>query len=673
MKSVEVAAFIIPTEDTISSRQCETSLSSLVEGELKSSDATDDCSTTSSFSSLKQLDHARYWIYVSHFFAQFSDEAWQFSLSLFLAAFSNYQSLFLVCSYGIVSQLSICAFGSTSGRFVDETSSNRLRTARIFLGTQSLCVLIATACSYYALQRVHEMMLASQPTRRATGSSPAEMDGESIEGDTEDQASFAWSEDSVTVILVILIHFFGPLAELASQGFLVAMERDWIVAMVPATTAPLQDENDQTVASVGTPTEYGTASTGRVITGREWLAETNVRMKQLVLTCKVVAPAVAGWVVGVFDRNANASENDTSNHHSASTEAATDTHDSSSHNLTTAALLVGLVNVTAVAVEYLATARVYYMVPALHRPASASSPSHSTLVSPSTIELPTVQESQQSGGEGAIDSSESLRLNDDESIEDKPGSAKHEVLGDMGARSDAIAMTNDPEVTDKTSLSSCRFLLPSGWTVYFQQPIAYGGLGLALLYVNILTFSALMTAFLVSRGMALATVGLLRGISAALGLLGTMAYHVSVKSTSLVTTGLWSIVFEFMCLSVCFASFFVPSYIGSIRLLVGGVLASRIGLWVFDISVTQMMQEFIPEGIRGVVGGTQQSLNALFQFIPNVMGLVFYKPSEFYVYGATGYLAVGIAMVLYFVGVYQRAKRLFPEAGGGSYSLPGEV
>ena len=85
------------------------------------------------------------------------------------------------------------------------------------------------------------------------------------------------------------------------------------------------------------------------------------------------------------------------------------------------------------------------------------------------------------------------------------------------------------------------------------------------------------------------------------------------------------------------------------------------------------MQELIPEGIRGVVGGTQQSLNALFQFIPNVMGLVFYKPSEFYVYGATGYLAVGIAMVLYFVGVYQRAKRLFPETGGGSYSLPGEV
>ena len=567
MKSVEVAAFIIPTEDTISSRQCETNLSSLVEGEGKSSDATDDYSTTSSFSSLKQLDHARYWIYVSHFFAQFSDEAWQFSLSLFLAAFSNYQSLFLVCSYGIVSQLRKCAFGSTSGRFVDETSSiNRLRTARIFLGTQSLCVLIATACSYYALQRVHEMMLASQPTRRAVGSSPAEMDGESIEGDTEDQASFAWSEDSVTVILVILIHVFGPLAELASQGFLVAMERDWIVAMVPATTTPLQDENDQTVASVGTPSEYGTTSTGRVITGREWLAETNVRMKQLVLTCKVVAPAVAGWVVGVFDRNANASENDTSNH--ASTEAATDTHDSSSHNLTTAALLVGLVNVTAVAVEYLATARVYFMVPALHRPASTSS----TLVSPATIELPTVQESQQSEGESTIDSSHNLRLNHDESIEDKPGSAKNEDFGDMGTRSDDISMPDAPEVTDKTSLSSCRFLLPSGWTVYFQQPIAYGGLGLALLYVNILTFSALMTAFLVSRGMALATVGLLRGISAALGLLGTMAYHVSVKSTSLVTTGLWSIVFEFMCLSVCFASFFVPSYIGSIRLLVGGVL-----------------------------------------------------------------------------------------------------
>ncbi|KAL7574171.1 hypothetical protein ACA910_014849 [Epithemia clementina (nom. ined.)] len=123
-----------------------------------------------------------------------------------------------------------------------------------------------------------------------------------------------------------------------------------------------------------------------------------------------------------------------------------------------------------------------------------------------------------------------------------------------------------------------------------------------------------MTAYLVSRGMALEAVGLLCGVASALRLLGTVAYHMSVSKTSLVTTGLWSIVLEFVCLSICFVSFFVKSYNGSMTLLVAGVCASRIGLWVFDVSVTQMMQELVPEGIRGVMGGTQQSLNACFNF-----------------------------------------------------------
>lgn len=163
---------------------------------------------------------------------------------------------------------------------------------------------------------------------------------------------------------------------------------------------------------------------------------------------------------------------------------------------------------------------------------------------------------------------------------------------------------------------------------------------LASRYLNALTFGGLMTGFLVWRGMHLETVGVWRGISAAVGLAGTFVYHFSVKRTTLVSTGMWSVVYQFLCISLSFASLFVEDYNLSIIMLIGGVCASRVGLWVFDIAVTQLMQEFIPAGVRGVVGGTQQSLNAFFQLLSFGLGLVFPDPRQFHIYVSAGYGAV---------------------------------
>jgi iron-regulated transporter 1 len=172
--------------------------------------------------------------------------------------------------------------------------------------------------------------------------------------------------------------------------------------------------------------------------------------------------------------------------------------------------------------------------------------------------------------------------------------------------------------------------------------------------LNALTFGAIMTAYLVFRGMRLETVGIWRGISSAVGLAGTFVYHASVKRTTLVNTGMWSIIYEFACLSICFASLFVDDFNLSMGMLIAGACASRIGLWVFDIAVTQLFQEFIPDGIRGAVGGTQQSLNAFFSLFSFGLGLVFPDPREFHIYIAAGYGAVGVAAIMYTLGVYIR-------------------
>jgi len=178
-----------------------------------------------------------------------------------------------------------------------------------------------------------------------------------------------------------------------------------------------------------------------------------------------------------------------------------------------------------------------------------------------------------------------------------------------------------------------------------------------------------MIGYLVWGGMQLRTVGTWRGIAAVVGLVGTAAYRRSIQQTTLVRTGLWSITYQFACITVsfialvlvCLGKYSHPSdddgndqdhgsilttRTGLLWLMIAGICASRIGLYVFDISVTQLMQEFIPSGIRGVVGGTQQSLNAFFQFTKFGLGLVWPDPAHFYIVVAVGYSAVCVYYVL---------------------------
>jgi iron-regulated transporter 1 len=171
-----------------------------------------------------------------------------------------------------------------------------------------------------------------------------------------------------------------------------------------------------------------------------------------------------------------------------------------------------------------------------------------------------------------------------------------------------------------------------------------------------------MTAYLVWRGMRLETVSVWRGVSSAVGLTGTFAYSLSMKFCSVETTGMWSIVFQLFCLTLSYISLFVGDYNTSLVMLVTGVCASRVGLWVFDIAMTQLFQECIPNPIRGVVGGVQQSLNAFFEVNSFALGIIIPDPHQFYIYVAAGYGSVAVAMLLYTFGVYTRRDKLRPQS-----------
>ncbi|KAG8443029.1 hypothetical protein GDO86_011735 [Hymenochirus boettgeri] len=72
-----------------------------------------------------------------------------------------------------------------------------------------------------------------------------------------------------------------------------------------------------------------------------------------------------------------------------------------------------------------------------------------------------------------------------------------------------------------------------------------------------------------------------------------------------------------------------PDSFISIILLFSGVILARVGLWSFDLTVTQLLQENIPELERGVVNGVQSSMNYLMDLVHFVMVILAPQPQQF--------------------------------------------
>lgn len=555
------------------------------------------------------LEQAKKILYSSHFVAKFSELGWQFCLILFLTALTNYKSLALVSTYGLFTGLVSCLAGPSAGALVD-SNHDRLIIAQVFIWVQNLSVIIATTCCFFLLRLVpaiHEGGIGLNSHNQSVPSL--------IFPELAPPATYK------TWVLIIAVHIFGAIGKLTDQSMTVAMERDWIVVMSKVAGKDYYDDDDEEDESFGnliSPTRsqsdmssvsIGNASLGsnvelndeiiRKLKEKSWLSQTNTSMKQIDLICKVAAPAAAGIFFAYFDN------------HKLGEETIEDSH---WYNLSYAALIIGGLNLISLLVEYSCIQKIYDKIPSLAmRKYNASA-----------------------------NKSKSSRFN--HSGNDKDNSENEDII-----------WTSNNQGKSK---DSCRpFALPRGLEIYLRQPIFFGGFALSLLYLNVLTFGALMTAYLVWRGMSYESIGTLRGVSSIIGLLGTVIFHFSSRRYSLSFTGTWSIMFQFTCLSLCYGSLYVSNQTVSLIMLILGVIASRIGLYVFDLTITQLMQIMIPEDIRGVIGGVQKSLNGFFDLTTYGLGLIFADPSDFSILVATGFASVGISMCLYIWGMnhYQDA------------------
>ncbi|KAF7708459.1 hypothetical protein HF521_017516 [Silurus meridionalis] len=253
-------------------------------------------------------------------------------------------------------------------------------------------------------------------------------------------------------------------------------------------------------------------------------------------------------------------------------------------------------------------------------------------------------------------------------------------------------------------LGTCK----EGWKTYYRQPVFLAGVGLAFLYTTVLGFDCITTGYAYTQGISGSLLSFLMGVSAMAGLLGTVLFTNLRKTYGLIKTGMISSCLHLSCLLLCVCSVFAPgspmdlsmlkesnasdlgemngeghtllpdrssihwtnntvlfenapggpapeSYM-SIILLFLGVITARIGLWSFDLTVTQLLQENICESERGIVNGVQSSLNYMMDLLHFLMVISAPQPQHFGIFVIISVLFITAGHIMYFVYAW-KAKR----------------
>jgi iron-regulated transporter 1 len=187
-----------------------------------------------------------------------------------------------------------------------------------------------------------------------------------------------------------------------------------------------------------------------------------------------------------------------------------------------------------------------------------------------------------------------------------------------------------------TNSSSIDDFLYSLNTYFLHQPSLPTSVALSLLYLTVMSFGPLMTAYLAWRGMEEGVLSLWRGAGAASGISATLIFPYLQQKLGLLRTAMLALWFQFLCLLFGVASSSSPSSAATSSsnnnkstLLVVGLVLSRFGLWTFDLAANQLIQETVHVDKLGRVNGVQSSLQSFCQMFAYVAGVVVWQPEKF--------------------------------------------
>nr|XP_020488834.1 solute carrier family 40 member 1 [Labrus bergylta] len=340
-------------------------------------------------------------------------------------------------------------------------------------------------------------------------------------------------------------------------------------------------------------------------------------------------------------------------------------------------------NLFSMCLEYTLLWKVYQKTPALAVKAGQKEQQQELkqLSSPKELE----------NGQSPEESSQPL-MNENSVVVDKPDSPKQQGL---------CHQVTEPLRT-----------LKGGWVSYYNQNIFFAGMSLAFLYMTVLGFDCITTGYAYTQGLNGSVLSLLMGASAISGICGTVAFTWVRRKCGLIRTGFISGITQLSCLMLCVVSVFAPgspfdlsvspfkdlythlmgettlpeadhilngvltvgnsttdapaaelpplqSYM-SVSLLFAGVIAARVGLWSFDLTVTQLIQENVIESERGVINGVQNSMNYLLDLLHFIMVILAPNPEAFGLLVIISVSFVAMGHIMYFGFAFKNlGNRLF--------------
>ncbi|XP_069077662.1 ferroportin-like [Pleurodeles waltl] len=331
------------------------------------------------------------------------------------------------------------------------------------------------------------------------------------------------------------------------------------------------------------------------------------------------------------------------------------------------------------------------------------------------------------------DEQEMQHLNEEkEPLPDKNASVNGHLMEEKISNNRMPQEMETPSCSDSITRPFCTFR--DAWVAYYQQPVFLAGMGLAFLYMTVLGFESIATGYAFTQGLSGSVLGILMGISAIVGILGTVAFTRLQRSYGLVWTGIISGIAHLSSLMLCVVSVFLPTHpldaslssltnttikslknissgsgfldaitevnlttgmenliesssvasegmkmspyyvpFLSVSLLFAGIIAARAGLWSFDLTVTQLIQENVAESERGIVNGVQSSMNNLLVLLRFIMVIIAPDPESFGLLVLISASFVAMGHMMYFRYAQKTlGKKLFACCSRES-SMPPEV
>ncbi|KAK0725504.1 Ferroporti-1 [Lasiosphaeris hirsuta] len=226
-----------------------------------------------------------------------------------------------------------------------------------------------------------------------------------------------------------------------------------------------------------------------------------------------------------------------------------------------------------------------------------------------------------------------------------------------------------PEVTvssgSRLGITAYQVLPISSLPFYFNHPAFLPSFALSLLYLTILSFSGQMITYLISVGYTSLHVGLARTASTVFELSATWLAPRLMGRIGVIRAGIWSLSWQMIWLAAATFWFFSDFHgmgtntVISATGLALGVALSRAGLWGYDLSAQNIVQDEVEMDHRGTFSTVETSFQNLFEMFSYLTTVIFSRPDQFRWPVVISVVSVYVSGGLYAMFVRKRRGHLF--------------